>query len=279
MQRRRPISHRSYYLPVYRCMPSLGLFTSNTEYQVVSLKERPDLRASYNKLSVDSWPKFFELDPQEKVEDILFKDWSQYQVAVLSKAGKLLGIGLSVPLFWDGSLHTLPSGWEAAKQKGIEDLVAGKTPTAITAFAILVDKMVNNQGMSGMILQAMLNMTRSHGFHSLMSCARPILKVKYPLIPIEQYAYWTNAFGEPFDPWVRLHWRLGAKLVGVSPLSSTYQGTVSQWEKCTNMKFPASGQYIINDGLTPLIINREQNFGTYYDPNVWMLFRTSSATT
>jgi hypothetical protein len=200
-------------------------------------------------------------------------------VAVLDKEGKLLGVGLTIPIVWDGNLSTLPSGWEAATQQGLDDLAAGKTPTALTAYGIMVDKTVQRCGISSIILRVLLDIARSHGFHSIMVSVHPILKFMYPLIPIEQYAYWTNATGEPFDPWMRVHSRAGGKLVGVSPFSQRIQGTISEWQEWTGMEFPASGQYIVSGALTPITIDHERNLGVYYDPNVWMIHSIPTVTT
>jgi hypothetical protein len=47
-------------------------------------------------------------------------------------------------------------------------------------------------------------------------------------------------------------------------------GTVADWEKWTGMLFPASGSYVIPDGLTLLEIDRSADTGIYREPNVWM---------
>jgi hypothetical protein len=38
------------------------------------------------------------------------------------------------------------------------------------------------------------------------------------------------------------------------------------------MRFPESGPYIVKGALQLVIINKEQNVGTYDGPNVWMKY-------
>jgi hypothetical protein len=94
------------------------------------------------------------------------------------------------------------------------------------------------------------------------------MKSRYPLTPMERYITWATPTGEPFDPWIRVHARLGAKIVKVCPQSMIITNTTRQWEDWTQMRLPDTGSYIIPGGLVPLEINDET--GTYIEPNVWM---------
>jgi hypothetical protein len=43
------------------------------------------------------------------------------------------------------------------------------------------------------------------------------------------------------------------------------------------MSFPESGEYVVPGALQPITIDREQNMGSYEDPNVWMRHLVTSA--
>jgi len=75
------------------------------------------------------------------------------------------------------------------------------------------------------------------------------------------------------DPWLRTHWRLGAKVVAMAPASQTMTAAVAQWERWAGLLFPDSGDYIIPDGLSTLRVDKGRNQGTYIEPNVWMQHR------
>ncbi len=87
---------------------------------------------------------------------------------------------------------------------------------------------------------------------------------------IERYALWRRADRAPFDPWLRVHWRLGAEFLKVAPEAAVITGAVAEWEEWTGMRFPESGEYVVPGALQPSTINREQDVGRYEDPNVWM---------
>jgi hypothetical protein len=93
----------------------------------------------------------------------------------------------------------------------------------------------------------------------------------YPLTPFERYVEWKRDDGTAFDPWLRVHHRLGAELPKVMPKSLVVTDKVSEWEEWTGMSFPESGPYIVPGALQPVWIDREQNEGRYEDPNIWML--------
>jgi hypothetical protein len=100
---------------------------------------------------------------------------------------------------------------------------------------------------------------------------RPNHKERYPTIPIERYAHWTRADGSPFDPWVRVHTRLGARIGPTIPRSMRITGTVAEWESWTDMRFPETGDYVFPAGLTTVHIDREADRGGYWEPNVWII--------
>jgi hypothetical protein len=50
-------------------------------------------------------------------------------------------------------------------------------------------------------------------------------------------------------------------------------GTVSEWESWTGMALPSTGAYVIPCGLSILHIDRDENRGTYVEPNVWVRHR------
>ena len=111
------------------------------------------------------------------------------------------------------------------------------------------------------------NAARS-GFSSLIAPVRPTWKARYPLIPMDDYVGWTRADGLPFDPWVRLHARLGAEQLDVCPASLTIEGTREEWEDWAGMGFPADGRYVVPGALVP--VEFASGRGVYVEPNLWM---------
>jgi hypothetical protein len=116
----------------------------------------------------------------------------------------------------------------------------------------------------------MTELAAQHGLDPLVAPVRPTLKARYPLTPMERYLAWRRADGELFDPWLRVHERLGAEILGVCASSLVVEGAVGEWEEWTDMAFPESGSYVVEGALVPVEIDREQDIGRYVEPNVWM---------
>ena len=87
---------------------------------------------------------------------------------------------------------------------------------------------------------------------------------------MERYITWKQPDGWPLDPWLRVHWRLGAETLKVAPNTLTVEGTVQDWEQWTGMAFPESGAYVVPGALQPVDIDCEHDRGRAEDPNVWM---------
>jgi hypothetical protein len=180
-----------------------------------------------------------------------------------------------VPVAWDGTPTGLPDSIAGILENAVKPRASGHGATALVALAVITAGS-EGQGYGSEMLRAMRSLTLEHGLDALVVPVRPTLKASYPLTPMERYVRWSRPDGAPLDPWVRLHWRLGAEIVGIAPRTLVIAGTVAQWEEWTGMAFPDSGSYVIPGALQPLTIDRERDEGRYEEPNVWMLHNVRS---
>jgi hypothetical protein len=67
--------------------------------------------------------------------------------------------------------------------------------------------------------------------------------------------------------------RLGGEILRPEPRSMRISGTVAEWEDWTETAFPESGEYVFPHGLAPLAVDRDQDLGLYFEPNLWMVHR------
>ena len=178
----------------------------------------------------------------------------------------MLARARSIPLRWDGTLDDLPEGIDGAIARGFDEGGAN----TLCALVIMIPRDLQGGGLSAIAVRAMANLGRAAGFGSLIAPVRPSWKERYPLVPIEQYAGWRRPDGLLFDPWLRVHERLGAVVLRTEPRSLRITGTVAEWEEWTGMSFPANGDYWFPGGLTTVAIDREADRGAYWEPNVWM---------
>lgn len=123
----------------------------------------------------------------------------------------------------------------------------GRRPAGTGAFALsaLAAEVVDGrqgEGLSRLVIAVMADLARSAGLDRLVAPLRPSRKERYPLIPIEDYVRWQREDGLPFDPWLRVHARMGATLLRPEPRSMEITADVADWEAWVGMPFPADGQ-------------------------------------
>ena len=73
-----------------------------------------------------------------------------------------------------------------------------------------------------------------------------------------------------------MHTQLGARLGPAIPRSLHITGTVGEWEAWTQMRFPETGDYVFPAGLATVHIDRDNDTGEYWEPNIWIIHHISS---
>jgi GNAT superfamily N-acetyltransferase len=238
-----------------------------------TLSERPKLEDEFERLAAASWPRFL----RQRDELGLGRYWpsvyelGDFQLLLCDGADRVMAGGHTIPIEWDGAPSGLPDTIVAVFENARAARAGGRRPNALCALAALVDPDHRGQGLSSELLKAMAAVARQHGLRALVAPVRPTLKTSYPLAPMERYVRWTRSDGAPLDPWIRVHWRLGAEIVRVIPRTLVIVGRVAEWEAWTEMAFPDTGPYVVPGALQPVLIDRERDEGRYEDPNVWMV--------
>ena len=236
---------------------------------VVPYSQRPDLVERLEEVD-DVWPEF--LYHTDATFNALWgrvrREFPDYQLVLYDDdADRVVGRGQTIPFRWDGIFEDLPDGVDGVVRRVFED---GGEPTALSALVAVVDPRYQRRSLSTLIIEGMRGVAAEHGLDALLAPVRPTLKARYPLAAMERYLAWRRADGQLFDPWLRVHERLGAEILGVCPGSLLVEGTVAQWEEWTGMAFPDSGSYVVEGALVPVEIDRARDVGRYVEPNVWM---------
>jgi len=250
-------------------------------YKIVTAADNENLREIAGSITTAAWPEFMLHDPLSNTWwGSLYLEFPDFQfILVHPKTEHPVAAGHCIPLAWGDEPGNLPdSGWDWALVKGFEDRKAGRRPTVCCALAVAIPTGQRNRGLSKQAVIAMKSIAAARGFATLLAPVRPSLKSHYPLIPMDTYVHWQNEDGRPFDPWIRVHAGLGAKIVKVCPQSMRITGTIDEWERWTPLRYPGSGQYIVPGGLVPVHIDREADQGVYIEPNVWMIHRLEPQT-
>jgi hypothetical protein len=235
--------------------------------QTLTVAERPDL-------TEPGWERTRDVLPEYNNHgDVLNRYWGRlveerpdFQFHLVGQGGEILARGRSIPVRWDGSVDDLPAGIDGAIARGFDEGGAN----VLCALVIMVPRDLQGRGLSAAAVRAMSELARRHALAALIAPVRPSWKERYPLVPIGRYAGWRRADGLLFDPWMRVHERLGAVVLKPEPQSLRITGTLAEWEGWTGMVFPESGDYWFPAGLAPVTIDRDEDRGAYWEPNVWM---------
>jgi GNAT superfamily N-acetyltransferase len=251
---------------------------ATNSFQLIRPNDLEDYRRRAGEITDTSWPEFMLHDPiaNENWHE-LFDRFVDYQFALLdTETNRMAAMGNSLPFCWHNELSELPEGgWDWVFLKAIEDHKKGVTPNIQSAIQIAIHPDYQSQGLSARMVQAMRGMAKAKGFKHLVAPVRPNQKSKYPLTSIDDYIKWTNESDLPFDAWLRVHARVGAKIIKPCHEAMTIRGTRLEWEQWTGLKFPQSGEYYIPGALNPMEMNIEKDEGLYIEPNVWMVHQIS----
>jgi len=243
--------------------------------QVVRYSDRPELWDGISDLSREVWPEYnLHGETPNYYWAQLYDVFPEWQFVLYDPGDRaVLAEGHTVPLAWDRTDPGLGPGIDATLTAAFELRAIGGPPTAVSALAAEIPPRHQGKHLSAVLLTAMVDLAREAGLSYLIAPVRPSRKDRYPTIPIERYARWTRPDGSPFDPWVRVHTRLGARIGPVIPRSLHITGTVGQWEAWTDMPFPETGDYVFPAGLAPVHIDRDRDIGDYWEPNIWIIHR------
>jgi len=234
--------------------------------------ERPALWERIADLSAEVWPEYNRHgDVMGLFWARLYVDFPDYQFVLYDEEeDEVLAEGQTVPCAWDGTVRGLGPGIDAALEGAFELAAAGGRPNTLCALAAEIRPRHQSRGLSVPMLEEMKHVAAAAGLPALIAPVRPNWKERYPLTPIERYAWWTRDDGQPFDPWVRVHTRLGGVIAAPIPRSLLISASVADWEEWTGMAFPETGEYVFPAGLAPLRVDRARDRGEYWEPNVWV---------
>ncbi|HSS73526.1 MAG TPA: hypothetical protein VLK53_08165 [Gaiellaceae bacterium] len=233
--------------------------------QVFTYAERPDLSGRTDEIG-EVFPEFIHHGDVTVVHwHRLHEELSELQLVLYDEErDAVVGRGQTIPA---STANGLPGGVDEMLERRFGGGLR-EEPDVLGALVAIVDPGRQGEGLSAPIIEGMRRVAAAAGFRELIAPVRPTWKERYPLIPLERYAHWRRDDGLPFDPWIRLHVRLGAELAEVCPESMRVTGTVAEWEEWTGMHFPEDGDYVVPGALVPVTF--AEGLGVYVEPNVWM---------
>lgn len=236
---------------------------------IEKLSDNKKLVEVINKLHSEPWPIFLSEDSSvKKYWQRLYQVYPEYQLLFRIK-NEYVGVANSAPIYWNSNIDDLPSGFDEAIETIIEE---DKKPNILCGMAVVISKKHLGKGISSEIINNLKKLAKSYGYSNLILPVRPTLKSQYPTISMDNYIKWKKD-DLPFDPWLRVHIKIGGEILKVANPSMIVRGTVSDWQRWTGMYFGESNEYIIQGALNPVSIDLENDLGEYIEPNVWVLHK------
>ena len=247
------------------------------DMRIGSLADDPGLQQQMETLTDRAWPPFLYHAPLPgKYWNTIHATFPEFQ-RLFFDGDRLIACANMVPLRYDGAFEDLPpGGLEWGQTAAVEGAGSGLVPNVAMGFQIVIAPQYRGGGISPLAVVEMKRVAAAAGLTHVILPVRPVWKERHPEIPMQDYIGWHRADGLPVDPWLRVHIRLGARMVGPCPASTIVPGRLADWREWTGLTFPVTGRYPIPGGLDLLNVDLEADHGVYTEPNVWMVHEARS---
>lgn len=140
----------------------------------------------------------------ERVE----KYFAEYDILVLEE-GRVVAGGWGVAFRWDGTVASLPEGYDGTLARSVEEFERGIAPNTLSFMAVAVAGHASGKRWSSVVLGNLSERAETYGLDHVVAPLRLTTKHRYPLTPMAEFATWHRADGlsirgcGPTNAWVR----------------------------------------------------------------------------
>ncbi len=239
----------------------------------------PDVARAMRALVARTWPRYLAAagpaDPMTQGAyflDTLCARWPALQFVLEDEHGEAVVSCNWAPMAHSGNTATLPAeGWDWAIAHASRCQDAGLAPTHGCALAITIAPEHQGRGLAYVALKHMRQLASDMGLRALYAPVRPNHKERFPTLPIGKYIEMRRPDGLLQDPWMRVHERLGAHIVGACERSMCLGGRPDEWADWCDADLSTSGPHVLPRMLSPLEVDLDADWAVYVEPNVWMV--------
>jgi hypothetical protein len=216
----------------------------------------------------------FRLGPNMFGEAAL--DWI---IFVTSRPGQrdseLVAHGITTRISWNADPTKLPRGWMGAVRQSYEEsTIRTTTPNTLVGLFIYAEAAYREHGWAAEVANAMKDLAKESHLHDFIIPLR--LPTRYDMnnvsLPYEEFALQRREDGSYRDHWLRMHARLGAGVIGISPVSHQHAMHPDDLERQAGRSFSTSGTYIVQlkDEFFEAFVDLERGFSLINEGCVWV---------
>lgn len=232
------------------------------------------------------WPAWIDADREAARHLPTIRSTYGHLEVVLLVDDVLTAAAWGVPIPWNGTAADLPSGYSSTLARAVEaaEPARGASPRfqgaagyqeadTLVVCAAQVRPDATGRGIASTLLNALIDIGAQEGLSAVLAPLRPTGKHRYPLTGIAEYASWRRPDGSAFDPWLRTHERMGARVLSTTTSSQVFEATIEQWQDWTGLALPATGDYVVPQGPAVLQVDADAGTGTLREPGIWVQHR------
>jgi hypothetical protein len=245
-----------------------------TKFRVELTSARPWTEEDMEALFAEGFPEFIGGDKEvHKYIARVRESFREYDLMLTDENDQPAATGWGVPIVWSGDVSELPWSFADVLRQSLEVHDDSAAADTFVICGAVVHPSLKGSEAAASLLRALCDTAVAHHLAKVIAPVRPTLKHLYPLLDIDTYAAWMRSDGMPWDPWLRLHVRIGGEVIGLAREAQSMTDAVSRWEEWTGLELPVSGDYIIPKGMAPLRVDKTADLGTYVEPNIWVRHR------
>jgi len=193
-----------------------------------------------------------------------------------SQNSRLVAHGITTKIAWDQDKETLSGGWQGVVRSSyLHSHIEQKKPDTLVGLFIFVEDDFRQQGWANDVILEMRSLAQEKGLRALIIPLRPPLcyKKEYASMPMAEFAGLKREDGYPLDHWVRLHIRLGARILKASETSHQHVMALQDfYDQFSQDVLPDSGDVLIerNGEWYNVFVDRKRDFVLINQGCVWV---------
>lgn len=243
--------------------------THISNLDITTLAERPDQMPLTSQLEDPAVAPFLYQDSISEAlfRSLVFRHPEYTLLAVERDTGRPAAMLCTMPFTADDQPPS--GGYDAVLLSAAANTLTNRTGKTVSALFATVRPDLRGRGLSTTMVIAALHNTARIGHDALLAPVRPTHKHQHPEVPMAEYVTRRRPDGTAADPWIRVHERVGGRLIAIAPHSMTITATLHQWRQWTGLPFDTAGPVLVPGAMVPVLCDPERDIATYVEPNVW----------